>query len=610
MAEFHSPIPLPYIPANLTVPQFLLDDYAHPIGEMRKGPSDVWFIDDTTGRKFTFGELKNRSNHLAIGLASHKIKENDVVLFFSPNHIDYIVATWAFHRLGATIATANPMYATNELVDLLNLCRATMTTWAFHRLGATIATANPMYATNELVDLLNLCRATMIVTDERFLGTVGAAAKVVGILETSIFLIDIAEKNGADVSNGHHTISSLVSEGEASTLEVPNLQLSGPSGGKAKAAFIFFSSGTTGKSKAIVLSHYAVIANILQMTALQRDNGKPRGPKQWALVSKEVVTGLLPFFHVYGLIVYWTCFLGLIVDIFPKFSLSTFLASINKYHISHSILGPAARRSNLQGEEQSHTRAYITDTHSLPQDPSVQVRDYSHVKLIFTGGASLSVPLMDSAKEIFPNVSISQGYGMSELIIAAVQSPLQRINDGSCGPMLPGFVAKVLKSDGSYGGPGETGELVVTGPSIGMGYLGDEDATNSTFIDGFSESGELFIVDRLKELIKVRGFQVAPAEIEDHLMAHPFVGDACIVPFPDEYSGEIPVAFIVPSALAKKLLEGGKDEASIKKDIQKHVSDHKIKEKWLTGGVRFIDAVPKSPSGKILRRILRDGLSN
>ncbi|KAJ7705707.1 phenylacetyl-CoA ligase [Mycena metata] len=563
MTEFRSEIPLPEIPADLTVAEFLLDDYVHPIGEMRRGADDVWFIDDTTGRKFTFSELKTRSSHLAVGLAAHNIKENDVVLFFSPNHVDYVVATWAFHRLGAIIATANPMYTTQELINLLEICQA-----------------------------------TKIVTDERFLRTASAAAKAVGIPVTSIFLIDVSE-NWKDVSSDNISISLVVSQGETSDSDLPDVKLS-PGGGRTKAAFIFFSSGTTGKSKAIMLSHYAVIANMIQMAALQRENGQPRGPKQWALLSGDVVTGLLPFFHVYGLIVnvYWACFLGLVVDIFPQFSLSSFLASITRYHISHLFLVPP------------HVVL-------ICKDPSVQARDYSHVKLIFTGGASLSVTLMNTAKEIFPNVSISQGYGMSELIIAAIQSPLQRINDGSCGPMLPGFVAKVLKSDGSYGGPGETGELVMTGPSIGMGYLGDEAATKATFVDSwvhsgdevrFSESGNLFIVDRLKELIKVRGFQVAPAEIEDHLMAHPFVADACVVPFPDEYSGEIPLAFIVPSASARKLLEDGEDEVTIRKEIQKHVSDHKIKEKWLTGGVRFIDAIPKSPSGKILRRILRDRL--
>ncbi|KAF8142962.1 amp dependent CoA ligase [Mycena galopus ATCC 62051] len=561
MTVFRSAIPLPTIPDDLTIPQFLLDDYVHPIGEMRKGTSDIWFIDDASGRKFTFGELRNRSNYLAKGLALSNIKQDEIVLFFSPNHVDYIVATWAFHRIGAIIATANPLYTTDELINILHVSNA-----------------------------------TKILTSEPFLGTVTGAAEAVGLPLTAIILID----DPKNASKTYPTLSFLVSEGQSSTAEVPNLKLT-PGGGKSKAALLFFSSGTTGKPKAVMLPHYAVIANIVQMAALQRDNGKPRGSEQWALLPGEIVTGVLPFFHVYGLImnVYWTCFLGMIVNVVPRFSLSKFLESIVEYHISHLFLVPP------------HVVL-------MCKDPSVQLRDYSHVKQIFTGGASLSVELMNKIIEVFPNVSISQGYGMSELIIAAVQSPLQRINDGSCGPMLPGFVAKVLKADGSYGGPGEMGELVMTSPSVGMGYLGDTEATDATFVKGwvhsgdevkFSETGELFIVDRLKELIKVRGFQVAPAEIEDHLMAHPFVADACVVPVSDEYSGEIPLAFIVPSALAKQLMEEGRDQASIKMEIQKHVSDHKVKETWLTGGVRFTDVIPKSASGKILRRILRDGLT-
>ncbi|KAJ7444795.1 phenylacetyl-CoA ligase [Mycena galericulata] len=578
MTEFRSAIPLPHIPSDLTVPQFLLDDYAHPIGEMRRGVDDVWFIDDLSGREFTFGELKTRSNYLAIGLSSYGIENDEVVLCFSPNHVDYIVATWALHRLGAIVATANPMYTVGELINLLNLCKA-----------------------------------TKIVTTERFLDTVTAAAAAVGIPLTSIILIGTDSEAPSDAEEGYTLISSLVAEGQRSGVQEAPDQKLGPGGGKTKAALIFFSSGTTGKPKAVLLSHYAVIANVIQMTALQRDGGKPRGPEQWALLSEEVISGVLPFFHVYGLIVnvYWACFLGLVVDIIPKFSLSNFLASITKYRISHLFLVPPV-------------------VVLMCKDPSVRARDYSHVKLIFTGGASLSVHLMDQALEIFPKASVSQGYGMSEIIIAAIQSPLQRRNDGTCGPMLPGFVAKVLvrHADGtmSYGGPGEMGELVMTGPSLGMGYLGDEEATKATFVDGwihsgdevkFLETGELIIVDRLKELIKVLGHQVAPAELEDHLMAHEDVADACVVaiPAPDTYRGESPLAFVVLSAPAKATIENATDntdkdriKAEIMMAIQKHVSDHKVKEMWLTGGVRFIDSVPKSPSGKILRRILRDQL--
>ncbi|KAJ7153929.1 phenylacetyl-CoA ligase [Mycena crocata] len=566
MTEFRSAIALPHIPDDLTVPQFFLDDYKHPSGSMRRGPNDVWFIDDSTGRKFTFGELKERANCAAKGLATSRfIKNDEVVLFVSPNHVDYVIGIWACHRLGGVIAMVNPMSTTGELINVFGLCKA-----------------------------------TKIVTDERFLGTVAPAAKACGISSTSIILLDISE-TPSPTSKGYILLSSIISEGQSSDVKLPDHKLA-PGAGKTKAAFIFFSSGTTGKSKAVELSHYAVLANVIQMTALHRDNGKPRAPEKWALLSEDVISGLLPFFHVYGLVVnvYWACFLGLIVDIIPKFSFSDLLTSITKHHISHLFLVPPI-------------------VVLLSKDPRVEGQDYSHVKHIITGGASTSVPLIHDTSKRFPNATISQGYGMTESIIVAAQSPLKHLSDGSCGPMLPGCVAKVLKSDGSYGGPDEAGELVVTSPSMGMRYIGDEEATKSTFVDGwvhsgdevrFSEAGELFVVDRLKELIKVRGFQVAPAELEDHLIAHRYVADACVIGFPDEYSGEVPLAFIVPSDLAKQELSANEtDEARIKLEIQQHVADHKVKEKWLAGGVRFIDAVPKSPSGKVLRRLLRDTLA-
>ncbi|PBK86595.1 acetyl-CoA synthetase-like protein [Armillaria gallica] len=584
MAEFRSSIPLPFIPDDLTVPQFLLDDYKHPLSEMRKKDDAVWLIDDVTGREYTFKEasnltLRTRSNNLAKSLHTEcNLKDDDVVLFFSPNHIDYVVATWAIHRLGATIAAANPLYTIEELENLLSLTKA-----------------------------------TRILTGERFLKVVTPAANALGIPTSSILLFDIGTVN--PTRSGYTTVSELVSYGENSSAQIPEKRLA-PGEGKTKVALLFFSSGTTGKPKAVALSHYAVIANILQMTAHQRENWKPRGPEKWALLAEDVITGrkdinlqvspaltisqVLPFFHVYGLIanIYWALFLGMTVDVVPRFSLSNFLTSITKYHIAHLYLVPP------------HVVL-------ICKDPSVASRNFDHVKLIFTGAASLSVDLMHQATKVFPNAAISQGYGMTETIIAAIQPVDQRISTGGCGPMLPGFVAKVVKADGTLAVAGETGELVMTGPSLGLGYVGDEEATKSTFIDGwvrsgdevrFSESGELFVVDRLKELIKVRGFQVAPAEIEDHLMSHPHVADVCVVPIADEYSGELPLAFVVPSAQARQIMNDGGDPENIKDQIKQHVADHKVKEKWLAGGVRFIDSVPKSPSGKLLQRILRDGL--
>ncbi|KAK0486499.1 phenylacetyl-CoA ligase [Armillaria novae-zelandiae] len=596
MAEFRSSIPLPFIPNDLTVPQFLLDDYKHPLSEMRKGDDAVWLIDDTTGREYTFKELRTRSNDLAKSLHT----ECNLSKFTQDsNHSGKSIPHLLFRRRRCCIVLQPQSY---------RLCRRDMgypptrsddrvRIDRLHGLYLILfRAANPLYTVEELENLLSLTKATRILTDKRFLKVVTPAANAFGIPTSSILLFDIG---AADPKPGYTTVSELVSYGEISSAQIPEKRLA-PGEGKTKVALLFFSSGTTGKPKAVALSHYAVIANILQMTAHQRKDGKSRGPEKWALLAEDVITGLLPFFHVYGLIanIYWALFLGMTVDVFPRFSLSSFLTSISKYHIAHLYLVPP------------HVVL-------ICKDPSVAARNFDHVKLIFTGAASLSVDLMHQATKVFPNAAISQGYGMTETIIAAIQPADQRISTGGCGPMLPGFVAKVVKADGTLAVAGETGELVMTGPSLGLGYLGDEEATKSTFIDGwvrsgdevrFSESGELFVVDRLKELIKVRGFQVAPAEIEDHLMSHPHVADVCVVPIADEYSGELPLAFVVPSVQARQIMDDGGDPETIKDQIKKHVADHKVKEKWLAGGVRFIDSVPKSPSGKLLRRVLRDRL--
>jgi len=141
-------------------------------------------------------------------------------------------------------------------------------------------------------------------------------------------------------------------------------------------------------------------------------------------------------------------------------------------------------------------------------------------------------------------------------------------------------------------------------------------STKEAFVDGwfhtgdevkFDEHGDLYVVDRLKELIKVRGFQVAPAELEAHLLDHKYVGDVCVVPVPDEYSGEIPLAFVVPHAsIASKINEDAKEAEKVKAELISHVANHKTKYKWLEGGVEFIDVIPKNASGKLLRRVLRD----
>ena len=189
------------------------------------------------------------------------------------------------------------------------------------------------------------------------------------------------------------------------------------------------------------------------------------------------------------------------------------------------------------------------------------------------------------------------------------------IDFGSSGCLIPGVEARLVTPEGAeITGYDQPGELLLRSPSVVLGYLNNEQATRETFQDGWLRSGDeaiihlspagnehVWIVDRIKELIKVKGLQVAPAELEAHLLTHPAVADAAVIPVPDERAGEVPKAFVVRAPGA---IEDG--ERVLARDIQRHVEKTKSRHKWLAGGVEFIDEIPKSASGKILRRMLRD----
>jgi len=287
------------------------------------------------------------------------------------------------------------------------------------------------------------------------------------------------------------------------------------------------------------------------------------------------------------------------IVVVPKFDHVKFLESVVKYRVAHLILVPP-------------------QVVLLCKHPATKKYDLSHVRFCLSGAAPLSAELTEQLIKVLPNASIGQGYGMTETCTTVSMIPAsQHIGTlGSGGQLLPGMKARIVKEDGTLAKCGEQGELVVTGPSIALGYANNAEATKASFFDGWvrtgdeviiNEKSELFVVDRLKEIMKVRGFQVAPAELEGHLLMHPDVSDTCVVGVPDEYSGEIPLAFVALHHSAVKRAASNPGEAdNIKADLIKHVADHKINYKWLAGGVEFVDIIPKNPSGKLLRRLLRD----
>jgi 4-coumarate--CoA ligase len=243
----------------------------------------------------------------------------------------------------------------------------------------------------------------------------------------------------------------------------------------------------------------------------------------------------------------------------------------------------------------------------LAKTPLFKKYDLSNLKLIMCGAAPLTQETEDQVKERFNNeIIVLQGYGQTEATLGVLYGNVATAKPGSVGELVRGTYGKVVDKNGKSLGPNKVGELWFKGPFIMKGYVGNSKATAETIDkNGWLHTGDLgyydddlqfFIVDRLKELIKYKGFQVAPAELEGLLLSHPKVKDAGVIGIPNQAAGELPMAFIVKQ-----------DGAEItEQEIKDFVAKNASNAKWLRGGVKFTDDIPKNPSGKILRRELRD----
>lgn len=259
----------------------------------------------------------------------------------------------------------------------------------------------------------------------------------------------------------------------------------------------------------------------------------------------------------------------------------------------------------------------FTDTHltaalliRLLRDALVPQYNLSHIKQFNTGAAPLAPEIIKELETRFPRTAIRQAWGMTESCSCLTLTPPAHqiyANAHTVGKIVPGTVLKIVHVDTQEEVPyGVAGEILARGPQVTMGYLqADGNAARITDAEGYLHTGDLgslsatgfvTIHDRLKELIKVKGVGVAPAELEDVLLGHPDIHDVAVVGKPDEYAGEVVKAFVVLKAGAR----------TTETEVQGFVKQRKARAKWLTGGVEFVEEIPKSAAGKILRRLLRD----
>lgn len=423
--------------------------------------------------------------------------------------------------------------------------------------GGINTTINPLYTADELAHQLRDSGARYLVTIPHFLENAQKAAEASGVEEVFVF----GEAEGATpfaaLLQHEHDVPDVTIDPAEDLVVLP------------------YSSGTTGLPKGVMLTHRNLVANLCQCEPLEQ------------IAEDETTLGILPFYHIYGMVVILSMALrsGATVVTMPKFDLEQFLRLVQDHQMVNLYIVPPIILA-------------------LAKHPVVDQFDLSSVRFVTSGAAPLPAPVAEACAERL-GCAVKQGYGMTELSpvshITPQQGPIKRESSGVAVPNTEFRIVDVGTNDDVA--EGEAGELWIRGPQVMKGYLNNEAATGSTIdADGWlhtgdiakvDEDGYIYIVDRVKELIKYKGFQVAPAEMESVVQAHPAVADAAVIPSPDPEAGEVPKAFVV----LKPGTEATPDD--IMAFVAERVAPHKKIRR-----LEFVDAIPKTASGKILRREL------
>jgi acyl-CoA synthetase (AMP-forming)/AMP-acid ligase II len=444
--------------------------------------------------------------------------------------------------------------------DVLALWAPNLPQWAGVALGAmaaggTVTGVNPAYTERELRGQLADSGASVLVTVPSLVPAALSAASSTGVRDVVV----LGEADGAT------PILELIEGGDP----VPEV-LPDPSA----VALLPYSSGTTGLPKGVMLTHANLIASVRQVRSGLR------------MSERDTTLAVAPFFHIMGFVVSLAVPLasGATVVTMPRFDLERFFAAIQYHRVTILVVPPPIMAA-------------------LARHPMADDYDLSSVELIVSGGAPLGADLQRVVAARLPHAVVGQAWGLTETTVGATM-PDRKLGSepGSVGRVMPNTELRVVEPDtGRDLGTGERGEMWVRGPQVMTGYLNRLDATDETIdADGWLRTGDLgyvdgdgnvFVVDRLKELIKVNAYQVAPAELEALLVTHPAVADAAVVGCPDEMRDEVPVAAVVP--------RGELDGDELIAWVAERVAPHKR-----IRAVQLVDAIPKTPSGKVLRRLL------
>ncbi|KAH8885249.1 acetyl-CoA synthetase-like protein [Thozetella sp. PMI_491] len=506
-------------------------------------------VDVTTARAYTYADTRQTALEFGSGLkALWDWKKGDVMAFYTPNSID-------------TIPT----------------CMGVL--WA----GGVVSPANPAYTVEELAFQLKDSGAKALITQLPLAEVALAAAREAGIPEERIILIG-DQHDGDDKGRFRHftSIRSTSYTGHYAKTKINP---------KKDLAFLVYSSGTTGMPKGVCLSHRNMVANLIQFSTIEGKlffhDGGPEG-------TGDKQLGILPIFHVYGLVCVglMPLYLGWTVIMMERFDMQKALQAVQDYKITFMYIPPPI-------------------VLAFGKHPLVDKYDLTSLKVLHSAAAPLTRELTEAVWDRL-KIPVKQGFGLSE---TSPVSHTQTTDEwakfmGSVGRLVPNMEAKIVDDDGLEVEDGEPGELWLKGPNVFVGYLNQPEKTKDTFSeDGYFKTGDIFrrdkygnfyCVDRLKELIKYKGFQVPPAELEGILVSHNDISDACVIGVENrEEATEVPRAYIV--------LRPGVEPCEEKEnELVEWIAGQVARHKKLRGGIKFVDEIPKSAAGKILRRVVRD----
>jgi acyl-CoA synthetase (AMP-forming)/AMP-acid ligase II len=508
----HDPLP--------SVPSLLLSE--HVLRDAAVRGDKPALVDGSTGETLTFADLVVQADAGAAGLAAEGLRPGDVVGLMSHNQPRYAVAVHAVLRAGGVISPLNPALTAAEISKQLG-----------HSGARALIVAEPF------VDK--------------------ALDAIAGTGVDRVYVLGQHPKARAfdALTDGTGTPSTLDLDPASALAVLP------------------YSSGTTGLSKGVMLTHRNLVANLEQLR---------RG---WRMTEDDVICGVLPFFHIYGFTIILNSALlsGATVVTMPRFDLRDYLQVVQDHRVTRGHFAPPL-------------------VLALATAPEVDEYDLSSLRVAVCGAAPLDEDLAARA-EARAGCLIRQGYGMTEASPGThfvYDEDFASTPPGSVGRLIPGTDARLVDpATGADVVLGEPGELLVRGPQVMVGYLDNPAATAETITDGWlhtgdiarvDEHGNFYVVDRLKELIKYKGYQVAPAELEALLLSHPDVLDAAVIAMPDPTAGEAPKAFVVS--------RGGRDADALMDWVAERVAPYKKLR-----ALEFVPEIPKSPAGKILRRVLK-----